>query len=280
LNFRPPFFLLLGFFSCYAVAQEKVPNWYEVEVVVLMAENPVADDVEGFVGDPGEPQAERIVHLVSDDRTIADSLSLGALPTPYSTIAPLEQKMTETVKRLERGRNFKPLLHWAWRQPGLDREEAAAVRIDSDAAELLRFAQTDLQAADAVPEIASGDDQITAEAIETEHAATEAVANLLASPRAVESELPRVSGLLTMSANRFLHVELDMLLAIVDPYWGGGAGDSATASGFHGELRPTRTYRLQQRRRVRRDEVHYFDHPRFGVLIQVRGLDTKTESAE
>ena len=37
------------------------------------------------------------------------------------------------------------------------------------------------------------------------------------------------------------------------------------------------SYRLTQNRRLRRGEIHYFDHPKFGVLAMVTAVEAEPE---
>lgn len=60
-----------------------------------------------------------------------------------------------------------------------------------------------------------------------------------------------VSGTARMSLERFLRLELDLQLD-------DGSGES---------------YRLEQARRLRSGQVHYFDHPQFGVIVLVSRTD-------
>jgi len=64
-----------------------------------------------------------------------------------------------------------------------------------------------------------------------------------------------LEGTLRFYVSRFLHVELKLLFQ-----------PRATAIG--GEVAPT--YVLEQQRRVRSNDLHYFDHPKFGALVRVR----------
>lgn len=63
-----------------------------------------------------------------------------------------------------------------------------------------------------------------------------------------------VDGTITLIKERYLHLDVDLLLreaaALPD-------GDAAPA------------FRLSEKRRIRSDELHYFDHPRFGVIARV-----------
>lgn len=72
---------------------------------------------------------------------------------------------------------------------------------------------------------------------------------LLADPSAVTGAgLPLLDGTVSLSRSRFLHLAVDLIH--VDP-----------ATGIPMQLRESR--------RMRSNELHYLDHPRFGVLVQV-----------
>lgn len=66
----------------------------------------------------------------------------------------------------------------------------------------------------------------------------------------------KLDGVFRFYLSRFLHVEMNLLLQ-----------DGAAAN--PGE---TLVYRLQEHRRVRTQELHYFDHPKFGALVRVTAL--------
>jgi hypothetical protein len=74
---------------------------------------------------------------------------------------------------------------------------------------------------------------------------------------------PQLEGSIILSRGRFLHLALDLLYRYLPPasMLPRPEEDSANSS-LH--------VRLTQSRRIRIQELHYFDHPRFGVLAQVR----------
>lgn len=57
------------------------------------------------------------------------------------------------------------------------------------------------------------------------------------------------SGLVSLEEERFVHLALDMRMPAVEE--GGGE------------------YRIRERRRLLLGEIHYFDHPRFGVIARL-----------
>jgi hypothetical protein len=69
-------------------------------------------------------------------------------------------------------------------------------------------------------------------------------------PVRLESPDHRLDGTFRFYLSRFLHVDMNLVL---QP----GAGEEAP------------TFRLSEHRRVKLQEINYFDHPKFGVLLRV-----------
>jgi hypothetical protein len=65
-----------------------------------------------------------------------------------------------------------------------------------------------------------------------------------AQPVRIQAAGGTLDGTITLARERYLHLDVDLFL------------DS--------------TYALDERRRMRSGELHYFDHPAFGVLVEVR----------
>jgi hypothetical protein len=78
-------------------------------------------------------------------------------------------------------------------------------------------------------------------------------------------------GTVRVYLSRYLHVSLDI------SYQDGAAAPATTAESPGNELRevafPPR-YRLTTERQTRSGELHYFDHPAFGVLVKVTPVPT------
>ncbi|MBI1732482.1 MAG: hypothetical protein HYR49_06900 [Gammaproteobacteria bacterium] len=71
----------------------------------------------------------------------------------------------------------------------------------------------------------------------------------------------RLQGNVRLRVTRFLHVDMDIAyLPEPDVAAGTAAPDGAPVS---------EPVRLQESRKIKLNEVHYFDHPLFGVLLQV-----------
>lgn len=71
-------------------------------------------------------------------------------------------------------------------------------------------------------------------------------------------------GTIKFFKSRFLHVDLNLIFQQTESksiFQGGNATDS-----------PMVAFQLRERRRVRSNEIQYFDHPKFGALIQVKKI--------
>lgn len=79
-----------------------------------------------------------------------------------------------------------------------------------------------------------------------------AEAKSASAPVRISSANAELDGTLRFYLSRFLHVELNLVLQ--EGKGGNPAGQA---------------YALDEHRRVRPQEIHYFDHPKFGVLVRV-----------
>lgn len=88
---------------------------------------------------------------------------------------------------------------------------------------------------------------------------------------------PRLEGVLTLSLSRFLHMQADLLYRDDVSIPAGWEGMFST-SGFtyredeYALLPQGQFYRLLESRRMRSNELHYLDHPVFGMLVLVTQL--------
>ena len=73
---------------------------------------------------------------------------------------------------------------------------------------------------------------------------------------------PKFQGLIKLSLNRYLHVDVDFLLN--EPRIQGIGGTNEPFD------RGRDSIRFQASRRMRSGELHYLDHPRMGMLIEIR----------
>jgi hypothetical protein len=71
-----------------------------------------------------------------------------------------------------------------------------------------------------------------------------------------------VDGTIALLAGHFLHVDADLV-------WTQGSGGGNLVS-----------YRLREKRRVKRDELHHLDSPKLGLLVEVTRVDVPPKPAK
>ena len=82
-------------------------------------------------------------------------------------------------------------------------------------------------------------------------------------PMRINSMDGELDGTLRFYLSRFLHVEIS--LAYSEP----GVPTLYTVT----PATPGLLYRISEQRRVKRKDVHYFDHPKFGALVRVAPVE-------
>lgn len=81
-------------------------------------------------------------------------------------------------------------------------------------------------------------------------------------PNLFESDL---IGTMRFYQSRYLHIELELLFR---------DRSVAMVSSTAGVVALPQVYRISEHRRIRNLEVNYFDHPKFGALVQVTPIQT------
>ena len=89
----------------------------------------------------------------------------------------------------------------------------------------------------------------------------------------------RLNGTVSLYLSRFLHLALDLTLEHKNPYRMTGTREQLSANRDNrsqaelvfemGLIQPSIYYRIQEDRIIRNNELRYFDHPKFGVLVQI-----------
>ncbi len=89
--------------------------------------------------------------------------------------------------------------------------------------------------------------------------------------------MPLMEGLVSVSVNRYLHVNLDMILRKDRASAGGELEGGMSETGLL-EIGMSETgdqrFRMQEHRRMRSGKLHYLDHPMMGVLIKIDRSET------
>jgi hypothetical protein len=184
---------LLGPASAQQTASD-LPR-YDVELVVFRH---LSSDATEEVWNLELSKAEGL-EIPEEDATPFDTPAPAAAQPTTQTFTPLaasKMKLGAIEDTLRRSRNYRPLAHFGWTQPGYARDAAPSISIDGW-----------------VP-AGSG-----------------------------------LSGEVALSRGRYLHLTLDLAFTPPDA--------------------PGERYVLRQSRRMRSNERHYIDHPKFGVIALV-----------
>jgi len=191
--------MLLGIVTLPASAQQEAPlQNYDVELLVFSTVNSSASPEDW--GMEATAAQQRLAIPDGEPSPFASSAPAPVDTTAtYPALQPAKFKLTAIADTLRRSRNYHPLAHFGWTQPGYPRGDAKFLPINS--------------------------------------------------------LVPAGSGLLgqvALSRGRYLHLTLDLV-------YQAPAAESDAGQRFV----------LRQSRRMRSNERHYMDSPRFGVIAIV-----------
>ncbi len=230
-----------------AVQADDETRWYDVEVILFAQTSQDYRDSEHWPADYTQPSIEGSRELLS-----SATRSHNGQPVAFRRLTSAELDMRADAGRIKRASDLELLAHFGWRQPGLAEDQAIPIHLSN---------------------------------------------RLLEAPAAGASgEQQRLDGTLTLILSRYLHVKADLLLrepldendtvyqpeAASTPAGSTEIQDKENADTFAFTPEPMqeqpryRVYRLQQSVRMRSDEIHYMDHPVFGVVVQVRPYEQTT----
>lgn len=126
----------------------------------------------------------------------SQSAAPAAVTASFPALSASKYKLTAVEETLRRSRNYRPLAHFGWTQPGYARSDAKSFPI-----------------------------------------------------AAMIGDGTGLSGQIALTRGRYLHLTLDL---VFEPAEENGQG-----------------FVLQQTRRMRSNERHYIDHPKFGVIAVI-----------
>jgi hypothetical protein len=170
---------------------------YDVELLVFRTLHPNSSPEEWSM--EAAAAGQRLAIPEDEPSPFASNEPAPTTTATFPALQPGKLKLTAIADTLKRSRNYQPLAHFGWTQPGYPRDAAKYLPINS--------------------------------------------------------MVPAGSGLVgqvALSRGRYLHLTLDLVY------------DAPSAPG-----EPTQRFVLRQSRRMRSNERHYLDSPRFGVIAIV-----------
>lgn len=316
--------LLLGSLSAHSAAptEEKTVTWYDVEIIVFRnldtrsnetwppdAGTPNVADARPLFPAPPEEDADE---MLAGTQSIAPApTTYPQTPTPYEPLDASARRLAGIAASLQRSSKYEPLLHTAWTQPPLEREQSPYLRVTLPDAFVPKEESAKEQRAFGDPFYREGEtpnDPLT----EDGEMLPESVPEFLAEDEGVELARP-LDGVVQLSVSRYLHLDLDLLylpddlnvavLGDVEPAreWTREEklereqrrrdilealtrGDITVEEAEILALEPSdqrfQGFRLNQYRRLRSREIHYFDHPVYGVIVMVTPREVSARTME
>lgn len=163
-----------------------------------------------------------------------------------------DYQLDAVTNALKRSSNYRPLLHFAWRQPGWGPDAALPVRINIPLDARL-------------PVYPESQPLLTAEAL--------TATRPWEPTRALSRDPMLLEGMLRVHRSRYLHLGLDLI------YQERLGPEDALPESPDGEITEIvyQPIRMQQSRRMRSEELHYLDHPRLGIIARITPVEPEPE---
>jgi len=239
------FFSFLILLASVANAENDI-RYYNIEILLFEHTNPANAHAESWIPPKLSSNLEQVelTHQLGT-RYIAEKKSPYNKKLMFTRIPKKEYQLKEEAKKIGKSNSRRLLMHTAWRQAGLARDNAIRVQFKQSLEHLDSNIQKSIPHSNIAP-ISSG------------------------SPVAT----PYLEGSVKVILARYLHVETDIL------YYAKAPKSQPPTSNLTNndepvlneididENKPLQLYQITQlRRRIRSKELHYLDHPIVGMLL-------------
>lgn len=241
---------------------------YDVEIVVIR--NIKAPKSKEFILPVSSPsKGDRILDL-SSASSVAEASAEG-----YELLPGAELRLLDVVTRLVESPRYELLLHVAWRQPGLDREQVLPVWIKGGQIYGNEYTSIDnqIEVQESIPQ-ADSNAQDEAQTFAFDEQSLEALElqQLEQQSKNQHQGLYELEGKITIALSRYLHTFTDLVLRrprlTVDPNMRNAAVDKYIAANS-ADTHILNNHGLKEHRRMRSKTLHYLDNPEFALLILI-----------
>lgn len=276
------FMLLIFVTQGHAAKKQDDMQWYLVEIAVFSHIDANAIENERWPEDPGTMGKKRLIELIparGDARTNPETeqdkvtgkatekssidtqveQETSIYPEAFQMLYPDELQLTAKLSQLRRSKNYRLLLHTAWYQPAFETRHKRSVYLHDNLRKSNNsYKKTIMPMTDAGP--------------------TDGPLN------------QRLFGTFRLTISRYLHAHFDMLFRLPQEVTYHEEKEMLQDAvfllppdmEFDYETTPTTTmaminYRLKEARRIKSKEIHYFDHPAFGILLHVTPYELPEE---
>ncbi len=273
--------------------------WYEVEAIIFtQTDNKISDDnLEVWPVDPGFPLTRDAISIVP-----LTPIPNSGLILPYALRPEETWQLGDIARRIEQKKQASVLMHLSWLQPAPPTDVSYPVKITLERSPPPGNWSAASDKEDIVtPEISFENElerppELVIPSVKDVSPNPEMETSPEAEPASgLSLELARktLEGTIGVSRNNYLHVKIDMIYRPSPDAQQSNLPLPVALSRQSPDIsrddtvepvtdvepliqdKPTTPmhYRMKQRLRVKPNKVNYFDHPKFGILIQVRPFD-------
>ena len=251
-----------------AVAEAELIPRYDVEIIIF--KNLKVPRSKEFVLPVSSPSKNENMFDLSSQASVDSALESG-----YEMLPADEFRLLDVVTRLIESTRYQLLLHAAWRQPGVDREQVMPVwikggriygneyiSIDSQIELFDNNGQTD-ELAESEAKTYAFDEQ-TLESQELKILEEETLSS--------HDGLYELEGKITIALSRYLHTYTDLILRRPRLLADSVLDNPAQAEYLKAHAADTRilnNHLLREHRRMRSKNLHYIDSPEFAMLVLI-----------
>jgi len=273
---------LVGLMPAVSLAQSDTAaeaiRQYDVELVIF--KNIKAPKSREYILPVSSPNRDDKLLDLSSRSSVAAAAKLG-----YRVLPSGEFRLQDSVTRLVESSRYELLLHVAWRQPGVELEQALPVWLKGGRIYGSEYTSIDnqIELIENIPQARSDDptaekdyafDEQTLEALELQ---------ILEQQNArAKQGLYEFEGKITIALSRYLHAYTDLVFRrprlSVDPVANNPVQEQYLAA-YAADTRILNNHRLKEHRRMRSKTLHYLDNPEFGMLILITRHQATAETA-
>lgn len=237
---------LAAIFFCSLAQAEPAKNalpWYQVELLIVEPTvAPATNEKWPVVVE--EPLLGDSIELKAPSRS---QKSAASNPVAFQLLNPKDYYLKGMASRLEKNDANKILLHIAWRQPLEENASSPAIHIHSGLNDFF-LSKSELERKSAL--LVNNTTAVNESGLLTNDIASPVVENV-------------VDGTLILNLTRFLHLKAHLIYTNPEVDLARQISEQETNAPV------VQRFLLKESRRVRRKEVHYLDHPYFGVIARV-----------
>lgn len=236
-------------------------RYYDVEIIIIENLAEKAKNSENWPLQVNLVQPEKIVQL--GESVVSEWLPKNKgidLKSSYIVLKSKDYQLTKEVKRISKSKTKRVIFHTAWRQPGLDKNQALPI-----------YFKREIAAAPVIEEEASAT-TLNSEIEQDDE---------IASTQKQEPTPSILEGILRVTLSRYLHLEAELSFKnkIPEIVKSDNPFSILDNEQERSEVEKQGVIHLKQkRRRIRSNELHYIDHPVLGILVRMTRHETAAEA--